>query len=386
MPRTHGDHTIHATATVTVQPGNSSDSRRKPVIWAHGANVNTRWVPHRVASQPVEVQRHQHAQRAVVEREATTGGSDDGVIARAFRRHVDPQVGVGRVADGGGRSVPDARRLGHGLDDRGQAVGGAGRRFDPAVLGWDARRLVDADDDVQARIAATGLGRRDLGGEVRLAVADANAAVAAGSDAGTPATLNAAESEEASRPCCATLEFFGVHKLKPVASARIVRESFCDTHRSAQCKTADAAHSGDANAHFCRLSANGASDADPCFHYYRIVRYFCDGFMKGAVKAFEGPRFRPCLDSLVNPPCEFPAPGSPQPFRSAKPGPSHAALQPRFGPGRRLRCAKHRRHLPWNPRRRERRSGSKADLSFAEKAAAGSHGPLLPANPPRSQP
>ncbi len=56
---------------------------------------------------------------------------------------------VGQVMDGGDRTVADAQLLMDHLDHRCQAVGGAGRRGDDAVLRRIVQAVIDAHDDVQ---------------------------------------------------------------------------------------------------------------------------------------------------------------------------------------------------------------------------------------------
>ena len=100
--------TTQATDSAALQAGSSADSISRPAICRIWPVISMRGMPKRAASQPppsigedagrliqqeqerqherrvaeaVEMQQHQHAQRAVGEREAPVRGGDDGVVA-----------------------------------------------------------------------------------------------------------------------------------------------------------------------------------------------------------------------------------------------------------------------------------------------------------------
>ena len=174
------------------------------------------------------------------------------------------------------------------LDHRRQAVGGARRRSDDAVLRGVVQVVVDADHDVEhiahlhgrgdddtfgatVEVALQGLGAQELAGalqhqvdtqvppgdlgrggvrrEAEPAVVDADRGLAVGGDVGPPAALHAVELHQVCSGCGTALEFVEVGHLQPVARARVVRLALGGAHRGAKRQTADAAHSVDAHSH-----------------------------------------------------------------------------------------------------------------------------------------
>ena len=119
--------------------------------------------PHGEAVEPAlelgedQADRGRRAGRGRDQRQARRAGA-----AQVLVRRVDDRLGVRQVVQRRDRPVADADALVDDLDDRRQAVRGAGRRGDDVVPRRVVAVVVDADDDVQRAVVLDGRGDDDL--------------------------------------------------------------------------------------------------------------------------------------------------------------------------------------------------------------------------------
>ena len=187
-------------------------------------------------------------------------------------RRIDDDIGIRRVVNGRDLAVADAERFMHDLNDRREAIGGAGGRRQQPMLARVIAVIIDADHDVERRrildrrrdddaahaaieIALqlirfqkfAGAFEHDLNAEItpwhfaghrriretNAPVADQDRAVAIAADVLPPAAMQAVEFEQMGGHAGIALHFVDMHDLEPIAGARIVGRPFHPAQRRA---------------------------------------------------------------------------------------------------------------------------------------------------------